>query len=121
MKTYQNPKRKNEFIEVRTKGNKKEFKQYILDSEDRKSRYYKGCDDWRTISENDLINITTTFEGDRWIECKQNKADNKYLKNYDKKEMREMINELINVVKNDKNKNKSLENDKGHTYKNINK
>lgn len=113
MKTYQNPKRKKEFIEVRTKENKKEFRQYIIDSDDKKLRHYKGCEEWRKISDNDLINITTTFEGERWTECKKNIDDNKYLKNYSKdtfKTMKQLIIEIIGLVRQDKNKNKVLEN-----------
>ncbi len=68
IETYINPNNLREKIEVKNYGNGHlMYRQYIADSLLDGLRHYKGSGNWRTITKESLINITTTFEGRRWL------------------------------------------------------
>ena len=71
---FQNPKNLNEYIEVNSYYDKNlidgpqvlRYRQYVIDSDGIKT--YKGtkADEWRVTNPAEAIELTSTFEGQRW-------------------------------------------------------
>ena len=71
LEVYVNPKNFREKIEVKNYGTGGlMYRQYVADSLVEGLKQYKGSDKWRKITRKSLINITTTFEGKRWLQIK---------------------------------------------------